>query len=63
MDCVIDCEFLIGAQGEEIPKEISVAGENVRDISFQKPVPNVAPQLRGERYFLGLWKSGICKVI
>jgi len=32
--CVIDYEALRGRQNEEVIKEVSVAAENVRDISF-----------------------------
>jgi hypothetical protein len=53
MEFVIDYEFLRGAQGEVILKELSVAGENVRDISIQKLVPHCTSQLRRERSFQG----------
>jgi hypothetical protein len=43
MEFVIDYESLTGAQREVIPKEVSVASENVIDISFQEPVRHVAP--------------------
>jgi len=34
MECVIDFEVLHGEQNEEVFKEVSVAAENVIDISF-----------------------------
>jgi hypothetical protein len=40
MECVVDYEFLTGAQGEEVIKELSVAGENVlQTFHFQSPYP------------------------
>ena len=35
--CVIDYEALRGRQNEEVVKEVSVAAENVIDISFKPP--------------------------
>jgi hypothetical protein len=38
MECVIDYESLKGAKGEEIPKEISVAGESaIETFHFKSP--------------------------
>jgi hypothetical protein len=40
MEVVIDYEYLTGARGEEVPKEVSVASEKVIDsFRFLPPTP------------------------
>jgi hypothetical protein len=40
MEVVIDYEYMTGARGEELPKEVSVASENTIDaFRFLPPTP------------------------
>jgi hypothetical protein len=49
MECVVDYEVLKCAKGEDIPKEISVAGENaIETFHFKSPYP-MAPQSSAEK--------------
>jgi L-ribulose-5-phosphate 3-epimerase UlaE len=61
MECVIDYEFLTGAQGEEIIKELSVAGENVIETFHFKSPYHMSPHSSPEN---GLsWDDGLVEFV
>jgi hypothetical protein len=59
--CVIDYEVPRGRQNEVVIKEVSVAAENVIDISFEITIHHDRSRLRQERPFLGRWPARLRK--
>jgi len=57
---VIDFEVLHGEQNQVV-KEVSVAAENVIDISFQFPIPHVSSLLRRKRTVVGRRTARLCQ--